>query len=124
MKDWKPIAYALMFVAGAVGQFMIVNHLEHKLDDQELAVTRRKTQCMSVRIGLETARRNLLTDDTTTGGAGMRAWGRSAFVEYMRGDWHLVNTCASETVYVGASCTTDDVPCMLHALDWALVNIR
>lgn len=113
------IALTIAALAGFSGVFLTIMELERKLDGQALAVERRKTQCMSVRAGLESARRNLLETNHER-----HNWGRTMFEGYVRDDWHLVNTCASEALYVEGSCAPDEQACMLHVLDWALVNIR
>lgn len=115
----KPIAVVFVALASFAGLYMTVSHLERELANQAVAVERRKTQCYAVRVGLESTRRNLLEANDER-----HRWGRTMFEGYMRDDWHLVNTCGSESLYVEGGCSADDLPCMLHALDWALVNTR
>ena len=89
------------------------------LDEQSPTVARRTVQCSRIRDSIEDVRTSLLSDR-----ADLRHWGRDGFRILTHDDWAIVNTCAPESVHVGDSSCLDNLPCQIHALDWALVNIR
>ena len=113
-----PLAAAAACLTGLALGFTVVR--QHKqLADQSVAVERRTSTCLGVRLDLEHTRAAVIDPEKHSIAAGAYR-----FTQYMRDDWQMINMCASNTLYVGASCAPDDKPCKLHALDWALVNIR
>lgn len=72
-------------------------------------------KCHVVRYGLESVRSNL-------GSANLRDFGETQYKTFTRGNWAEPNMCSA--IHVGEFCEGNDLPCELHALDWALVNIR
>lgn len=107
-----------MLIGGLVLSSMLlgsrVRRAEQQLEDQSPIIARHKQLCDSVHAVLYLARRNLRNPD--------RKWSRATYAEATRYDWAEARMCSDVTV--GDSCEPDDQSCMLHALDWALVNIR
>ena len=93
--------------------------LSQRIADQEPKVRRLDEQCQYGRHTLKDVRRFLWSPD-----AERRRWGVDAFRRLMHEDWHETNICAREGVFVGGGCDLDDRGCMVHRLDWALVNVQ
>jgi hypothetical protein len=103
----------------ALSLLILNRHHAALLDEQSPTVARRKAQCLRIRGSIEDVRSSLLSDR-----ADLRHWGHDGFRILTHDDWAIVNTCASESIHVGDSSCLDNLPCQIHALDWALVNIR
>jgi hypothetical protein len=94
--------------------------LEQRFNEQAPAAERWIKQCSYVRASLEMSRRNLWHPK-----ADLRDWGLVTYQTVTRNEWAEVNACAiDDNVNLGAACLDNETSCMIHALDWALVNVR
>jgi hypothetical protein len=121
MKAIWILATVLAVVSTALGIEVVKKaQLEQQFNEQAPAAERWIRQCASVRAGLVMSRRNLWKPSEDR-----KDWGLTTYKTFTRNDWADVNACAiDENVYLGAACLDDETSCMIHALDWALVNVR
>lgn len=107
----------IMFAFGSMALITVRSTL--KLADAEPVVKRYQLECAYMRLTYKDVRDQLWTSSIFTQRKGVFAYERLAETE-----WHEANICAPAGVWLGHACEPDDRACMLHELDWALVNTR
>lgn len=103
--------------AGLLG-YMTVQSTQ-KVQQQEPIVKRYSNECAYMRLVYKDIRKPLWADSWF-----QRHEGAYAYAKLMASQWHEANICAPDGMWLGADCSSDDRACMIHALDWAIVNTR
>lgn len=119
MKTTWILTSILAVISMALGVEVVKKvELEQQFNTEHPAAERWTKQCFSVRSGLTLARHNLRPN-------GDREFGLSVYRKTTRDNWADVNACAlDERIVLGDPCFQDETSCILHAIDWALVNIQ
>lgn len=89
------------------------------LDRVQARAERLNNHCSFIRLSLNDLRKNLKQSDEKH-----QRYANGAFGNIEMNDWREVSLCVPENISVRDGCSDNDVPCMLHAVDWALVNVR
>lgn len=110
---------AMLFFGSSIGSGVTVYYQHNKLHDQTARLEHRDLWCHQVQFQAADARTNLRSADPAR-----RDWGLGQYKVLDLGAWQMANMCADPGISIGASCDDDDLACQLHALDWALINIR
>ncbi len=114
---WIVLLAALVTFA-TLGVLVVVVVLQaSELRQQEPVMQNHRDHCAVTRQNLTLARRKLLSDDPNT-----RALGLAQYRVASLGRWAEASMCTP--IEVDVSCSDEDLPCQLHAIDWALVNVR
>ncbi len=121
MKATWTLASILAIVSIGLGiEVVRKSELQQRFNEQAPVAERWIKQCSHVRATLEMSRRNLWHPKPDS-----RDWGLVTYQTLTRNEWAEVNACAiNENVNLGAACLDHETSCMIHALDWALVNVR
>jgi len=110
---------AIVFLGCWVGSLVAVVSQHNDLHDHAARLEHRDLWCHQVQFQAETVRIDLRSGDPAR-----RSWGLGQYKVLELGAWQMANMCADPGISIGAACDDDDLACQLHALDWALVNIR